>query len=295
MKLKLKYLSLLVSLLTVMLFVVTGPFSVLALEENSVPDIENEKKSLTVYFFVQLVGVDTPIEGAEVGIYRIADLKTSFGSANYTVLDKYAELKKTQDDRDVTFEGISVSESIALAKKFAVFSETPEMTAVTDKNGMCRFDDLEQGMYLVKELSASGEAQKYQLFEPYMISVPLAVSNIQTGGKIWQYDVLSEPKTKVSSGSHSEMSTGTSEVSNPEQSIPETSISETSISEPSKPSTVSQPSQQTSQPSQSSQSSNPIFTGDTSYSVVVAMVGVMFASLAVVLMTKNKKEADDNE
>ena len=86
MKLKLKYLSLLVSLLTVMLFVVTGPFSVLALEENSVPDIENEKKSLTVYFFVQLVGVDTPIEGAEVGIYRIADLKTSFGSANYTVL-----------------------------------------------------------------------------------------------------------------------------------------------------------------------------------------------------------------
>ena len=142
MKLKLKYLSLLVSLLTVMLFVVTGPFSVLALEENSVPDIENEKKSLTVYFFVQLVGVDTPIEGAEVGIYRIADLKTSFGSANYTVLDKYAELKKTQDDRDVTFEGISVSESIALAKKFAVFSETPEITAVTDENGMCKFDDL---------------------------------------------------------------------------------------------------------------------------------------------------------
>jgi len=292
MKLKLKYLSLLVSLLTVMLFVVTGPFSVLALEENSVPDIENEKKSLTVYFFVQLVGVDTPIEGAEVGIYRIADLKTSFGSANYTVLDKYAELKKTQDDRDVTFEGISVSESIALAKKFAVFSETPEITAVTDENGMCKFDDLEQGMYLVREISASGDAQKYQLFQPYMISVPLAVSDIRTGGKIWQYDVLSEPKTKVSSGSHSEMSTGTSEVSNPEQSIPEKSVPEQSISETSQKSQTST----VSQPSQASQSSsNPIFTGDTSYSVVVAMVGVMFASLAVVLMTKNKKEADDNE
>ena len=275
-----------------MLFVVTGPFSVLALEENSVPDIENEKKSLTVYFFVQLVGVDTPIEGAEVGIYRIADLKTSFGSANYTVLDKYAELKKTQDDRDVTFEGISVSESIALAKKFAVFSETPEITAVTDENGMCKFDDLEQGMYLVREISASGDAQKYQLFQPYMISVPLAVSDIRTGGKIWQYDVLSEPKTKVSSGSHSEMSTGTSEVSNPEQSIPEKSVPEQSISETSQKSQTST----VSQPSQASQSSsNPIFTGDTSYSVVVAMVGVMFASLAVVLMTKNKKEADDNE
>ena len=140
----------------------------------------------------------------------------------------------------------------------------------------------------MREISASGDAQKYQLFQPYMISVPLAVSDIRTGGKIWQYDVLSEPKTKVSSGSHSEMSTGTSEVSNPEQSIPEKSVPEQSISETSQTSTVSQP-------SQSSQSSNPIFTGDTSYSVVVAMVGVMFASLAVVLMTKNKKEADDNE
>ena len=83
------------------------------------------------------------------------------------------------------------------------------------------------------------------------------------------------------------MSIDTSEISNPEQSIPEQSISETS--QKSQTSTVSQPSQA------SQSSSNPIFTGDTSYSVVVAMVGVMFASLAVVLMTKNKKEADDNE
>ena len=79
------------------------------------------------------------------------------------------------------------------------------------------------------------------------------------------------------------MSTGTSEVSNPEFSVPESS-------KPSEP--------ERSQPSQSSQSSqpdNPIFTGDTSSGIVIAMLGVMFASLAVALMTKNKKGADDNE
>ncbi len=285
---KSKNLSLVMSLLTVMLLVLTGPFSTLALEDNSMPDIENEKKSLTVYFYVQKIGVDTPLDGAEIGIYRIADLKTSYGSANYTVLDKYSSLKKTSDNKDVTFEGIPVTESIALAKQFADITDKPEMTAVTDENGMCRFDDLEQGMYLVRELSASGEAKKYQLFEPYMISVPLAFSDVQSGNR-WQYDVLSEPKTKVSSGSHSEMSTGTSEVSNPEFSVPESSKpSEPERSQPSQPSKVSQP-------SQSSQPDNPIFTGDTSSGIVIAMLGVMFASLAVALMTKNKKGADDNE
>lgn len=285
---KLKYLSLVVSLLTVMLFAMTGPFSVLALEDNSMPDIENEKKSLTVYFYVQKIGVDMPIEGAEIGIYKIADLETSFGSANYTVLDKYAGLKKTQDNKDITFDGISVTESVELAKKFADIADKPEMTAVTNEDGMCGFADLEQGMYLVRELSASQEAAKYQMFEPYMISVPLAVRGAQAGNS-WQYDVLSEPKTKVSSGSHSEISTHTSEVSNPESSIPVSSVPE--------PSKTSEPERsQTSQISQTSQPDNPpIFTGDASSSIVIAMLGVMFASLAVVFMSKGKKEADDNE
>ena len=173
-----------------------------------------------------------------------------------------------EDDRDVTFEGISFSESVSLAKKFAGIAETlsPVATAVTDGNGMCKFDALAQGMYLVRELSASGDAKKYQLFEPYMISVPLAVS--VNGVNEWQYDVLSEPKTKVSSGSHDEVSKQTSDDSRPESS------------EPSKPES----------------SVPPVFTGDSSARVIIALVGVCFASLAVVLaLTNKKKGADENE
>ena len=287
---KLKFMSLLVSLFTAMLLVMTEPVGIFALDNNLVPDIdENQNKSLTVYFYVQKLGVDTAIEGAEIGIYKIADLKTENGSANYSVSETYASLAKIEKNRDVTFEGISFSESVSLAKKFAGIAETlsPVATAVTDGNGMCKFDALAQGMYLVRELSASGDAKKYQLFEPYMISVPLAVS--VNGVNEWQYDVLSEPKTKVSSGSHDEVSKQTSDDSKPESSQP----SKPESSQPSKPES-SQPSKPES--SQPESSVPPVFTGDGSARMIIALVGVCFASLAVVLaLTNKKKGADENE
>ena len=272
---KLKFMSLLVSLFTAMLLVMTEPVGIFALDNNLVPDIdENQNKSLTVYFYVQKLGVDTAIEGAEIGIYKIADLKSENGSANYTVSETYSSL--------------AFSESVELAKKFADIAETlsPIATGVTDSNGVYQFNDLEQGMYLVRELSASGEAKKYQLFEPYMVSVPLAVSVNEVNE--WQYDVLSEPKTKVSSGSHDEVSKQTSDDSRPESSEP-------SKPESSKPES-SKPESSTPQSSQPESSVPPVFTGDSSARVIIALVGVCFASLAVVLaLTNKKKGADENE
>lgn len=286
---KLKFMSLLVSLFTAVLLVMTEPVGVFALDNNLVPDIdENQNKSLTVYFYVQKLGVDTAIEGAEIGIYKIADLKSENGSANYTVSETYSSLAKIKNDKDTTFEGISFSESVELAKKFADIAETlsPIATGVTDSNGVYQFNDLEQGMYLVRELSASGEAKKYQLFEPYMVSVPLAVSVNEVNE--WQYDVLSEPKTKVSSGSHDEVSKQTSDDSRPESSEP-------SKPESSKPES-SKPESSTPQSSQPESSVPPVFTGDSSARVIIALVGVCFASLAVVLaLTNKKKGADENE
>ena len=287
---KLKFMSLLVSLFTAMLLVMTEPVGIFALDNNLVPDIdENQNKSLTVYFYVQKLGVDTAIEGAEIGIYKIADLESENGSANYTVSETYFSLAKIENDKDTTFEGISFSESVELAKKFANIAETlsPVATGVTDSNGVYQFDNLEKGMYLVRELSASGDAKKYQLFEPYMVSVPLAVSVSEVNE--WQYDVLSEPKTKVSSGSHDEVSKQTSDDSKPESSQP----SKPESSQPSKPES-SQPSKPES--SQPESSVPPVFTGDGSARMIIALVGVCFASLAVVLaLTNKKKGADENE
>lgn len=285
---KLKFMSLLMSLFTIMLLVMTEPVGVFALDNNLVPDIdESRNKSLTVYFYVEKIGVPTPIEGAEIGIYKIADLKTLNGSANYSVSESYPALAKNDKNRDITFEGISFSESVALAKDFSKTAEKnePLKTSVTDADGICKFDNLEQGMYLVRELSASGDAKKYQLFDPYIISVPLAVSvkNVNE----WQYDVLSEPKTKISSGSYDEISKQTSDESKIEISAPEQSGNNDEISK--QTSYESKP--EKSNPESSSPA--PAYTGDNSIKTIISLVGICFASMAVVTALNIKKKGED--
>lgn len=287
---KLKFMSLLISLFTVMFLVMTEPVSISAFDSDLVPDIdENLNKSLTVYFYVEKLGVPTPIDGAEIGIYKIADLETKNGSASYSVTESYSSLAKISKNRDITFEGISFSESVELAKSFEEIAkkEQPLKTAVTNSDGICRFDALEQGMYLVRELSKTGTAEKYQSFAAYMISVPFPESH--DGLNEWQYDVLSEPKTKISSGGGDEISKDTSDESRTESSEP----SDSSIIEISKH-TSDTSKTDSSQPQSSSPL--PIFTGDSSSSMVIALLGICFASLAAVLALNHKKKgADENE
>jgi len=287
---KLKFMSLLISLFTVMFLVMTEPVSISAFDSDLVPDIdENLNKSLTVYFYVEKLGVPTPIDGAEIGIYKIAGLETKNGSASYSVTESYSSLAKISKNRDITFEGISFSESVEFAKSFEEIAkkEQPLKTAVTNSDGICRFDALEQGMYLVRELSKTGTAEKYQSFAAYMISVPFPESH--DGLNEWQYDVLSEPKTKISSGSGDEISKDTSDESRTESSEP----SDSSIIEISKH-TSDTSKTDSSQPQSSSPL--PIFTGDSSSSMVIALLGICFASLAAVLALNHKKKgADENE
>lgn len=156
------------------------PISVFA-----VNDIDNNKeKSLTVYFFVQKLGIDKPIEGAEVGITKIADIDVKNGNIVYKVVDKYDVLK------DIKFEGMTVEESKHTAKEFNDIVEV-EKTGITNTDGKCMFNNLESGVYLVKQLAAEGKAEGYAKFEPYIILVPYADNYLPD----WNYDILSEPKT----------------------------------------------------------------------------------------------------
>ena len=86
---------------------------------HAVPEPENQN-SLAIHFYVQIQGVDTPLPGAEVGICRVADLKfDEHENAVYTLLPEFEALKKYDGTREVTFDGLSVSESIELAQKLA--------------------------------------------------------------------------------------------------------------------------------------------------------------------------------
>ena len=165
-------------------------------ETNFMPDIDDSEKNLTVHFYVQKTGVDVPIEGAEIGIYKAADLNCKKGSAQYTLLPEYSSVRKMENGEDVTFCGVSGTESEQLANRIDKLIDKPEMVNTTDRFGKCSFNGLEQGMYLVKELNAHGSAADYEYFKPYLISVPLGVKN-KTGSNSWLYDVFSEPKTMI--------------------------------------------------------------------------------------------------
>ena len=181
--------------LIIITLIITTSLSAFALDD-SMPPIEGNAKNLKIEFYVEKNGEPISIPGAEIGIYRVSDIKVQGGSAEYIVLDKYSQLRTLEDGRDVTFNGITVSQSQELAQEFAKLVTTPDFTGVTNTEGECEFSDLEQGMYLVKEEAATLDAEKYEKFAPYLVSVPLAQKS--DDGNSWMYTVVSEPKTTVS-------------------------------------------------------------------------------------------------
>ena len=228
---------------------------------QAAPDDEN-RNSLTIFFYVQINGVDTPLPGAEVGICRVAELEIDENQhAAYTLLPEYEKLKKYEGSRDVTFDGLSVSESVELAQALAAYSPAVEQQAVTDQNGEAVFSDLEQGMYLVRELKAEGKSAEYELFEPYLISVPIYMAEAEPYG--WLEDVLSEPKTVVKRIPEASQPSQTSEISKTSEPLePAESSKPTESSQPaesSKPGESSGPAgssqSESSEPLQSSKSS----------------------------------------
>ena len=254
------------TVLAAMAFTMLEPISVSAAQQNGVPDLTEESKSLNVLFFVQINGEDTSISGAQIGINKIADLDVKYGNAEYKVIEDYSTLRKLEDGRDETFTGLSVSETVKLAGEFAELTDKSEKTAVTDKSGKCSFKDLEAGMYLVRELSAEGEAEEYQLIEPYIISVPYPVKNEVTGKYVWNYEVLSEPKTAIVP-----ISSESLPVSDPE------SEPESSVSVPSTP------------------DSSRVLTGDTQSAPAVIIIMVVSLIFVSILLSREREERKDDK
>ena len=189
-----KLIKIMLLTLIVIALIISTTISVLA-QDDRMPEIEDNLKSLKIEFYIEKSGVKTPIQGAVVSVYRISDLEVQGGSAEYIVLDKYSQLKKLDEGRDVTFNGITATQSEKLAKAFSQIVSEPEFTEVTDAQGECNFNNLEQGMYIVKEETATLAAKDYEIFAPYLISVPLAQKSDE--GNQWLYSVVSAPKTTI--------------------------------------------------------------------------------------------------
>lgn len=159
---------------------------------GTLPDIDTDKPlSLTVICSYTDEQTVTLLDGATVVICKVADVKVANGAAEYTLADGFTE-------SGVTFDNMTASESNEAAKKFAEIAAAGNIdtvTGITDGEGKVVFNNLEAGIYLVRETDASGTAAKYSKFDPYLVMLPAAETS--QSGTTWTYEEISYPKTTV--------------------------------------------------------------------------------------------------
>ena len=117
--------------MTIIMLIITTTTSAFA-QDDRMPQIEENTKSLKIEFYIEKSGIKTPIQGAEISIYRVSNVEVQGGSAEYTLLDKYSQLRKLEDGREVTFNTTEVSQSQELAQQLAQIVSDPEFTATTN-------------------------------------------------------------------------------------------------------------------------------------------------------------------
>ena len=197
------------------LFIMLEPMSVFAV--NNIDDTET--KTLTIHFYTQKSGVENNIAGAEVGIKKIADISVKNNNIKYKIVEEFGELK------DINFEGISVSESVNMARRFANITEEYDKSLITDEDGKCTFSIEDDGMYLVSEIGVQKDATHFEKFEPYIVLIPF----IDGKHTEWTYEVISEPKTVVIQRSDDE--TSETEVSDEHDESSDTEVSDETITD----------------------------------------------------------------
>ena len=163
-----------------LLAIILEPINVFAYDNID----SNRAKSLTVHFYTQKNGIDTPIDGAKIGIAKIADISIENNNIHY-------EINPIYDDLDISFDDMSVSDSVEISKKISKLTNNYNYISETNKDGKCKFNIKDNGIYLIVELEAKRNAINYEIFDPYIILVPFATNE----NKDWTYDIISEPKT----------------------------------------------------------------------------------------------------
>ena len=122
---------------------------------------------------------NTPIAGAELALYRIADVFHGNDGAiqyRYTTAFENCDFALTDSDLAKKLEGFVENKSI----------DSTKMT--TDSQGKVVFPELDMGLYLVIQ---SNTVSGYSPCKPFIVSLPL-----ETNG-VYQYDVDASPKTEM--------------------------------------------------------------------------------------------------
>lgn len=153
----------------------------------------------------------TVIQGGCFAITKIA----SFDGKKYTILPAYT----SYFTKDFNKSEYTTSELVDIALKLKDIPSEVQQT--TDENGIASFN-ITKGLYLVKEINRTGDATKYKLLDPYLLTVTDSIESIPKPLVEKEQEPTTEPPTTTEEPP-TETETETPIVPDPEEGDPEIS------------------------------------------------------------------------
>lgn len=121
----------------------------------------------------------TMVSGAEISIVKIAKAIDKNNNLAFEYVDEISDCSLLVDEiKDVS------SELLECVDK----SNLKYDKKITDKNGMVKFNNLELGLYLIKQ---TNKLEGYSSFLPFLIMIPEFINDE------WNYDIEATPKTDI--------------------------------------------------------------------------------------------------
>ena len=121
----------------------------------------------------------TMVSGAEISIVKIAKAIDKNNNLTFEYVDEINDCSLLVDEiKDVS------SELVECVDK----SNLKYDKKITDKNGMVKFNNLELGLYLIKQ---TNKLEGYSSFLPFLIMIPEFIDDE------WNYDIEATPKTDI--------------------------------------------------------------------------------------------------
>lgn len=127
---------------------------------------------------------------AKVQIYQIAKISDTGVIFKYELLEELIP------------SGVSSSQlqNIQSAKILAEYIRKQNLSLIwkeTDESGTVTFEGLDLGIYLVLQGDQSGENNTNEIFNPYLVSIPV----MNTDAHEWEYQVITYPKIQLEQSS----------------------------------------------------------------------------------------------
>lgn len=120
------------------------------------------------------------IEGAELTIYKVADAREKDHNLVFEYVKELEECPVSLED----LESATVSSEI----EKCIPNDMDGIVKVTDSDGSVKYEDLDLGLYLVKQ---TNKVEGFSKIDSFLVMIPKVIDNK------WVYDVEATPKTDI--------------------------------------------------------------------------------------------------